>query len=572
MKNISKILVLAVFVLLAAPLAACSSSKKKLVAVYAVTFYNPSIEMEVGHTAQLEYKVFPVNASYKDVEFYSSDPSVATVTGDGRVTLHYQASAEITVRTKDGGYTSVCKVSPVLKPEGIQIDTTKTEQKYINNEVVEQLYLSVGQSSALPVTLLPVGASSSLLNVVSNNDNVEVVYSAQWYVIGNKVGSSKITVTCDQQTCVVDVIVTPLVSNASVRLGSNHDSIIEQKSESTYAGEMSIDLDGPSAVLNIALYDLNQTLLKKTGISVQVADDDICEVSVVDTMDEFVDLFDPDTDEEREMFNALRYMTITPKADGVTKIYILCDATATNGLPVQIELEVSVTDDVYSVDTSVDTKFESGNNRPLVYAGDAFSVNSILYVRIAGDELYPITSGRKVYYKFNSNNIASISNSIGGGYYESNQFVAKVREAGVIIDVYVAKTGSVKEITEYTDIEIQSLYIHETISFDIEDKISDVYIGFGGVLQNGDEIVFTKSTTVDEVIESLEFGVVKAAGGIVTDASWKYLIETSNENVVYVDGVNIKAKNTDGFAELTVKITDGVKTYSKTIIIDVIQK
>ena len=63
-----------------------------------------------GASAQLTATVAPSNATNKGVYFFSSNPSVATVSESGLVTAVSNGTATITVRTNDGGKTATCTV------------------------------------------------------------------------------------------------------------------------------------------------------------------------------------------------------------------------------------------------------------------------------------------------------------------------------------------------------------------------------------------------------------------------------------------------------------------------------
>ncbi len=73
------------------------------------------INIMQGESAQLNYTVTPTNAEEQSVTFSSSNTAVATVDADGIITANKTsdafASAVITVKTKDGGYTAKCTVN-----------------------------------------------------------------------------------------------------------------------------------------------------------------------------------------------------------------------------------------------------------------------------------------------------------------------------------------------------------------------------------------------------------------------------------------------------------------------------
>lgn len=65
----------------------------------------------VGLTKQLTATVLPLNASDKGVTWSSSDTSVVSVDGEGRITGISEGMAVITATSNDGGYTASCNVS-----------------------------------------------------------------------------------------------------------------------------------------------------------------------------------------------------------------------------------------------------------------------------------------------------------------------------------------------------------------------------------------------------------------------------------------------------------------------------
>jgi hypothetical protein len=76
-----------------------------------VTINKTSISLTVGGTSQITATVSPTNAADKSVTWTSSDPTVATVSGNGLVTALKAGTAVITVRTNEGSYTRTCSVT-----------------------------------------------------------------------------------------------------------------------------------------------------------------------------------------------------------------------------------------------------------------------------------------------------------------------------------------------------------------------------------------------------------------------------------------------------------------------------
>ena len=81
------------------------------ISVESVALDKVKLELSVGETSTLVATVLPNNATYKSVEWSSSNTSVATVSSTGVVTGVAIGSAVITVTTVDGGKTATCSVT-----------------------------------------------------------------------------------------------------------------------------------------------------------------------------------------------------------------------------------------------------------------------------------------------------------------------------------------------------------------------------------------------------------------------------------------------------------------------------
>jgi len=81
------------------------SVSKKTISVTDVTLTATSTELKVNETLQLDYKVFPTDATNQSVVFKSSDDSIATVSQTGLVTGKKVGNVTITITTLDGNYT-----------------------------------------------------------------------------------------------------------------------------------------------------------------------------------------------------------------------------------------------------------------------------------------------------------------------------------------------------------------------------------------------------------------------------------------------------------------------------------
>ena len=96
-------------------IAVSKETKPETVPVTGVTLSESELTLTEGDTATLSATVAPENATDKAVKWSSSDPSVATVNADGKVTAVKAGVTTITVTTLDGGKTDTVKVTVKAK-------------------------------------------------------------------------------------------------------------------------------------------------------------------------------------------------------------------------------------------------------------------------------------------------------------------------------------------------------------------------------------------------------------------------------------------------------------------------
>ncbi|MEA4935466.1 MAG: SUMF1/EgtB/PvdO family nonheme iron enzyme [Paludibacter sp.] len=94
-------------------------------AVTDITLNRKSATITLGNKLQLTATILPLNATYKEVVWSSSNTSVATV-NDGLITAINPGNAIITAKTVDGGKTSACTIKvespPIVNVIGITLD------------------------------------------------------------------------------------------------------------------------------------------------------------------------------------------------------------------------------------------------------------------------------------------------------------------------------------------------------------------------------------------------------------------------------------------------------------------
>ncbi|MBR4504751.1 MAG: Ig-like domain-containing protein [Candidatus Methanomethylophilaceae archaeon] len=98
--------------------------KEPVRAVEGITLDRESMSLVSGSTQTIVATVIPYDATNKEVFWITSDPSVATVS-DGVVTGVYEGTANIMVKTADGGFEAKCVVSvssDIISVTGVALD------------------------------------------------------------------------------------------------------------------------------------------------------------------------------------------------------------------------------------------------------------------------------------------------------------------------------------------------------------------------------------------------------------------------------------------------------------------
>ena len=186
---------------LAAPSVTGGWKDASTVSVTGVTLNKIVLKLYTGDSETLKATVAPANATFKYVTWTSSNPAVATVDANGKVTAKSLGMADITVTTKDGGYTATCRVGVVRRPAGDVSVTGVTLNK-------TTLKLGKGASETLTATIAPTNATNKKVTWTSSDPAVATV-DASGKVTGVANGTATITVTTEDggytATCAVEV-------------------------------------------------------------------------------------------------------------------------------------------------------------------------------------------------------------------------------------------------------------------------------------------------------------------------------------------------------------------------------
>ena len=170
----------------------------KAIPVSRIDLNSTSLSLIEEETFMLIAEVYPANATYKGVEFVSSNTSVATVTSGGSVYAVKEGTATITCRSADGNASASCTVtvkSKKISVTGVSLDKTS-------------LTMTEGDTQSLTATVTPSNATDKSVSWSSNNTSVAEV-SSTGVVIARSAGTATITVkTTDgakTATCAVTV-------------------------------------------------------------------------------------------------------------------------------------------------------------------------------------------------------------------------------------------------------------------------------------------------------------------------------------------------------------------------------
>ena len=136
-----------------------------------------SMTLFAGDKVELIASVYPVDAK---LQWSSSDPSIASVDQNGKVTGLNKGVADITVKSMNGNMSATCTVTVLLHVSGVSLDKTFAK-------------VPKGENLALTVTVSPSDAYDKNVTWSSSNPSVATV-SDQGVVSAHNVGKTTITV------------------------------------------------------------------------------------------------------------------------------------------------------------------------------------------------------------------------------------------------------------------------------------------------------------------------------------------------------------------------------------------
>ena len=182
-------------------IATCEVSVIKPVESVAISDAETMVPVEGEVT--LTVTVTPEDATIKDIEWSSSDESIAKVDATGKVTGVAEGTATITAKTVEGGKTATSKVT--VGPKEVPVEDVEFAEAEVT--VIE------GESAVVSVNFTPAGATNKNVTYESSDEEVATV-DAEGNVTGVKPGQATITVTTEDggktDECVVTVEKAPV--------------------------------------------------------------------------------------------------------------------------------------------------------------------------------------------------------------------------------------------------------------------------------------------------------------------------------------------------------------------------
>lgn len=173
--------------------------EEKAIPVTSVSLNNIELMLVEGDSVKLKATIAPSDATYKDVDWKSSDESIVTVDIYGKVTALKSGVALITVTSHDNGIKDVCAV--VVEPNIVSVTGVTLDKTTLTIDEIE--------SETLIVTIEPSNATNKKVSWKSGDDNIATV-DPKGKVFGVNAGNTTITVTTEdgRKTAVCNVAVT----------------------------------------------------------------------------------------------------------------------------------------------------------------------------------------------------------------------------------------------------------------------------------------------------------------------------------------------------------------------------
>jgi len=161
------------------------SSGNTNIPVSGIKLIPDSLTLEsVGATQTLSATIAPDNASNKNINWVSSNNSVATVNSTGVVTAISNGSAIVTATTADGNFSATCVITVEIPQVNVPVTGISLNLNLLN--------LNVGENATLIETISPSNANNKSVSWTSNDSAIATINNGTVSAIG--VGTTTIMV------------------------------------------------------------------------------------------------------------------------------------------------------------------------------------------------------------------------------------------------------------------------------------------------------------------------------------------------------------------------------------------
>lgn len=195
--NMNRLFFLRLFVFVSLLFIISCNEKEKEIEVQSIAISQTSVEMEIGETLSLKTTVSPSNATYDFMAWTSTNPNVASVSGDGLVSALSEGNTTITVMA--GGKAASCSVTVV---KGI-VAVSSISLNKSSLEMVE------GDTETLTASVSPEDATDKTVTWTSSNENVATVNEGVVLAVSD--GETTITAKAGDETAECKVVVSSFV-------------------------------------------------------------------------------------------------------------------------------------------------------------------------------------------------------------------------------------------------------------------------------------------------------------------------------------------------------------------------
>ena len=193
---------------------------KKVIPVTSVDLNKTSMTLVKGTTEALVATVKPDDATDKTVTWSSSNPAIASVDSDGRVTG--VAGGEVTIYAKAGGKEAKCVVTVIVPVASVSLNK-------------ESITLVEGESETLVATIQPDDVTDKAVSWSSSNDQIATV-DGSGKVTAIKAGEATITAMAGDKTAACKIAVSKkVIAVSSIELNKNTLELKKGESETLEA-------------------------------------------------------------------------------------------------------------------------------------------------------------------------------------------------------------------------------------------------------------------------------------------------------------------------------------------------